>query len=83
MGRTSNQRAFRPARDLGARIRSRRKELGWTLEELAHRSRIHPTYLSGLEHGVRNPSLKVIAAVARALETSLSELFSDSAKSNR
>ncbi|MBV9549725.1 MAG: helix-turn-helix transcriptional regulator [Alphaproteobacteria bacterium] len=83
MGRASHQRAFRPARDLGGRVRSRRKELGLTLEELAHRSRIHPTYLSGLEHGVRNPSLRVIAAVARGLEVSLSELFSDAIKGSR
>ncbi|GAJ24373.1 unnamed protein product, partial [marine sediment metagenome] len=33
------------------------------------------TYLGGIERGERNPSLRNIAALAKALGVSLSELF--------
>ena len=34
------------------------------------------TYLSGIERGLRNPSLKNIRAIARALDSSTADLFS-------
>src|SRR4029453_5393619 len=42
---------------LGARIRARRSELGFSQDELAHRCGLHRTYLGGIERGERNPSL--------------------------
>lgn len=36
---------------------------------------IHATYLSGIERGVRNPSLRIIRALARGLGVAVSELF--------
>ncbi|MGA8848672.1 MAG: helix-turn-helix transcriptional regulator [Dehalococcoidia bacterium] len=36
---------------------------------------VHWTYLSGIERGKRNPSLKNISVVAAALGIMLSELF--------
>ncbi len=44
-------------------------------EELAFKARIHRTYLGGIERGERNPLLKNIAAIAKALGVTLSELF--------
>ena len=35
----------------------------------------HVTYLSGVERGVRNPSLKNIRAIANALDVRVGELF--------
>ncbi len=49
---------------------------GSTQEEVAHRAGVHVTYLSGIERGLRNPSLKNIRAIARALDTSTADLFS-------
>jgi len=49
---------------------------GLSQEELAFKSRVHRTYLGGIERGERNPSLRNIAAIARALGVDLSELFS-------
>jgi transcriptional regulator with XRE-family HTH domain len=46
-----------------------------TLEALAKESDLHWTYLSGIERGRRNPTLKVLAAVAGALEVKTSELI--------
>ncbi len=48
---------------------------GHTQEEVAHRAGVHVTYLSGIERGVRNPSLKNIRAIARALEADTADLF--------
>ncbi len=44
-------------------------------EDLAFKSGLHRTYLGGIERGERNPSLKNIAAIAKALNISLEELF--------
>ena len=46
-----------------------------TQEEVANRAGIHVTYLSGIERGVRNPSLTSICALAAGLRVPLSELF--------
>jgi len=62
---------------LGVRIRDARKRLKLSQEELAHRARIHTTYLSSIETGKRNPALLNITRIAFALNLSLSELFSD------
>ncbi len=48
---------------------------GVTQEEVAHRAGVHVTYLSGIERGVRNPSLKNIRALAKALNVSTADLF--------
>jgi transcriptional regulator with XRE-family HTH domain len=45
-----------------------------TLEVLAKASGLHSTYLSGIERGRRNPTLKVLVAVADALGVTTSEL---------
>ena len=48
----------------GAHIRSLRLGLGLSQEEVAHRAALHVTYLSGIERGKRNPSLKNIRKIA-------------------
>jgi len=55
-------------------VRALRNERDWSLEELAHRAGMHVTYLSSIEHGHRNPTLNVMAALAKALSISLSGL---------
>ena len=42
----------------GAHLRSLRQQRGLSQEEVAHSSGIHVTYLSGIERGRRNPSLR-------------------------
>ncbi len=60
----------------GEKIRELRLSRGLSQEELAFRSNVHRTYLSGIERGKRNPSLKNIAEIAKALGVTLSKLFS-------
>ena len=59
----------------GDAVRARREELGLTQEELAHRAKIHRTYLSDVERGSRNLSLVNIERLALALSLRISELF--------
>tara|TARA_R100000687_G_C6340486_1_gene114017 strand:+ start:223 stop:432 length:210 start_codon:yes stop_codon:yes gene_type:complete len=56
-------------------LQTLRRESGLTQEELAHRSKIHQTYLSGLEGGKRNPSVEVLERLCRALKADISDLF--------
>jgi len=62
--------------EFGQHIRRMRALQGSTQEELAHRAGVHVTYLSGIERGLRNPSLKYIRGIAEALGASTAELFS-------
>lgn len=56
-------------------MRALRVEQEMTLEALAKASDLHWTYLSGIERGRRNPTLKVLAAIAAALDIKTSELI--------
>jgi CheY-like chemotaxis protein len=59
----------------GTAVRSRRKRLGISQEELAGRAGLHRTYVAVIERGARNLSLANIEKLARALETSIPTLF--------
>ena len=59
----------------GRQVRSLRTRRRLTQEEVAHRAGIHVTYLSGVERGVRNPSLKNIRSIADALGVLVGDLF--------
>ncbi len=62
-------------KQLGMRLAYLRKKKGWSQEELAFRSGVNKNYLSDLENGRRNPSLRIIEQIAVALEVTLSDLF--------
>jgi transcriptional regulator with XRE-family HTH domain len=61
----------------GLIVRRHRDRLGIPQEELAHRARLHRTYISLVERGLRNPTLEVIQALARALETTMTAMISE------
>ena len=69
---TTRQRLLR---SLGLRVRQLREARGLTQEQLGEKAELDQTYLSGIERGVRNPSIEVLARVAKALRISLAELF--------
>jgi transcriptional regulator with XRE-family HTH domain len=64
----------RPLASFGLNVRKRRESLDLTQLEAAERADLDPTYISGIERGVRNPSLISIARVAKALDITVSEL---------
>jgi transcriptional regulator with XRE-family HTH domain len=66
---------LRPA--FGRRVRALREKLGLSQEQLAERAQLHWTYVSEIERGRRNPSLNILARLARALDVPLGKLLSD------
>lgn len=56
-------------------VHERREHLNISQEELAHRAGLHRTYISDIERGARNPSLKTLSRLAEALELPTSELI--------
>jgi len=58
-------------------LRRQRKKRGYSQETLAERADLHPTYIGMLERSLRNPTLNVAKALARALGISLSTLIAE------
>ena len=61
-------------KQLGMRIRFLRKQRNLSIEDLALEAGVNKNYLSDLERGARNPSLKILSKIATALKISISEL---------
>jgi transcriptional regulator with XRE-family HTH domain len=64
-------------RRLGRNVNKLRKERGWSQESLAFESGLHRTYISGIERGVRNPTVVIIDQLAKALQVRASKLLED------
>jgi XRE family transcriptional regulator, regulator of sulfur utilization len=62
-----------PQPALGRAIRELRTERGLSQEALAHEADTHPTWISHLESGRKNPSWALVKRIAGALGLSLSE----------
>ena len=62
-------------RKFGLVIKEIRLEKGLSQESLANQSDIDRTYISDIEKGERNISLKIIERLSETLQISLSELF--------
>lgn len=60
----------------GQLVRSRRRALDISQEELGDRAELNRGYISDIERGIRNPSLEVIERIAKSLGTDFSKLFS-------
>ena len=54
-----------------ARIRAER---GFSQDKLAEKAEMDRTYLSGIERGVRNPSIKAVLKLCKALRVTPDEL---------
>lgn len=61
-------------KQFGLRLRELRSKAGISQEALAYRCGLDRTYISGLERGVRNPSLTCIFRVANGLNIQIEEL---------
>ena len=62
-------------RQLGLNVRRIRAEKGWSQEDLAFESGLHRTYISGIERGIRNPTIVILAKLAETLEVEPGELL--------
>ena len=62
---------------LARNVRFIRERHGWSQERLAEISGLHRTYVSGIERGVRNPTIDILAQLAKALCVEPVELLTD------
>ena len=68
---------------VGLNVQRLRREKGWSQEDLAFESGLHRTYVSGVERGVRNPTVLVIQQLANALQVKPGDLFGKLPKRRR
>lgn len=59
---------------VGLNLQRLRREKGFSQEELAGRSGVHQTYLSGIEQGHKNPTVGMLAKLAKALDVDAEDL---------
>ncbi len=59
----------------GNKIRELRKAKGLSQEDFADLCGFDRTYVSGIERGTRNPTLKALEVLANALGVSIEDLF--------
>lgn len=59
---------------LGRNVRQARESKSLTQEKLAELAELDPTYISGIERGLRNPGIKNVAKIAKALGVPTSEI---------
>jgi len=62
-------------RRVGLNVKHLRQERGLSQEALAFECGLHRTYISGVERGVRNPTVVVLEKIARALKAPSSRLL--------
>lgn len=59
---------------IGLNVQRLRRAKDLSQEELSARANVHQTYLSGVERGVRNPSVMVLERIAKALSADVEDL---------
>ncbi|WP_232307267.1 helix-turn-helix domain-containing protein [Rhizorhabdus histidinilytica] len=56
-------------------MRRLREEKGWSQEAYADEAGIHRTYISDIERGARNPTIRIIEKLAKPLGVSAGTLI--------
>lgn len=72
---TSDTSGRRQLQALGELIRTQRQQAELTLRELAARTNVSNPYLSQIERGLHEPSVRVLRAIAGALNLSAESLL--------
>jgi transcriptional regulator with XRE-family HTH domain len=60
---------------VGKNLRHLRQARGWSQEDLALTAGVDRTYVSGVERGVRNPTVSVLWQLASALQVEVAVLL--------
>ncbi|MEK7686747.1 MAG: helix-turn-helix transcriptional regulator [Verrucomicrobiota bacterium] len=58
----------------GRNVARIRNERGFSQDKLAEKADLDRTFVSGIERGVRNPGIKTVLRIARALSVSVGDL---------
>jgi transcriptional regulator with XRE-family HTH domain len=64
-------------RRFGQIIRRRRQAAGLSQEALAGQAGLHRTYIGLLERGLRTPTIEVVRRLAKALDTTMTDLMAE------
>lgn len=64
----------RVLQSFGLNVRKRRESLPLSQEDLAEKAELDRTYISGIERGVRNPTLLTAQKLAKALDCTVRDL---------
>ena len=62
---------------VGVNLKRLRRDSGLSQEALAFESGLHRTYISGVERGVRNPTVLVLEKIAAALKVPAAKLLEE------
>lgn len=65
------------AERFGRLVRRMRQEKGYSQEEFSFRVGLHQTYVSSVERGERNVTIGTADRIARALGTTMADLFGE------
>lgn len=68
---------------LGQNLARLRRERDLSQEAFADLAELHRTYISGIERGIRNPTITIVARIALALDVEIAELVRDNSKNTR
>lgn len=63
------------SKQFGKTVRKIRLKKGLSQGDVARRLNLHRSYLSGIERGIRNPSLKVMQKIAKDLGVKVGDLI--------
>ena len=64
-------------RRVGLNLKALREERGFSQEAFADHCGLHRTYISGIERGVRNPTVVILDKIAKALKVPAGRLFDE------
>lgn len=64
-------------RRVGLNLKRLREEQGFSQESLADHCGLHRTYVSGIERGVRNPTVVILDRIAKALKVPAGALLDE------
>ena len=64
-------------RRLAINLRRFREEQGFSQETFADHCGLHRTYISGIERGVRNPTVMILEKIAKALKVPAGALLDE------
>ena len=63
------------SQQFGQTVRKIRLKQGLSQGDVARRLNLHRSYISSIERGIRNPSLKVIQKIAKSLDVPIEKLL--------
>ncbi|PPD29746.1 MAG: transcriptional regulator [Hyphomicrobium sp.] len=64
-------------RRLGLNLKRLREEQGFSQESFADHCGLHRTYISGIERGVRNPTVIILDKIAKGLRVPAGQLLEE------